>query len=321
MSAHSQLSILMPAYNASKYIREAIESILRQTYSDFELLILDDCSTDDTLKIIKSFDDRRIKISVNSENLGYLRSCNKLFDQATGDFITFQDADDYSQSDRLSLQLKAFDDDRTLGLVGTWANIVDVQGNFIRLDNREVSYENILKALSQASQFNGATIMIKKEVLKEIGGYKEFFSEFGNEDYDWSYRIAEKFKSVNVSLPLYNYRQSGTGISKRISIERMISSHVVQYLADQRHTSGKDDLMTGELGGLTKQVENLSQPYLHDPSLLYREYASAYMYSKLFNYALAASWAAVKSRPLQWINWRTFQYCVRKSFLAFMSKK
>jgi glycosyltransferase involved in cell wall biosynthesis len=318
MSANPRLSVLMPAYNASAYVGEAIGSILTQTFRDFELLILDDCSTDNTLNVAKSFDDKRIRILSNSTNLGYLKSCNKLFNQANGDFITFQDADDYSVSNRFTLQLEAFASDQTLGMAGTWANIVDVHGNFIRSDNRAESYEEIKNALLVASQFNGATIMIKREVLKEIGGYKDFFCQYGNEDYDWSFRIAERFKSINVGVPLYNYRQSASGISKQISIERAISDDVVKYLASQRAKHGADDLMTGQTDALAQIVAALSKPYQLDPSLLSREYASAYMYSRLFKSALAAAWSAVRLEPTLWVNWRTLQYCLRKSLLSFL---
>src|SRR6478609_1406052 len=115
------VTVIMPAYNVEKFIGEAIESILNQTHTNFELLISDDGSSDDTLQVIGNFNDPRIKLYTQENNLGYSGNMNFLFQRATGDYILDQDSDDISNSNRLEELLKVIISDTTLGYVGSHA--------------------------------------------------------------------------------------------------------------------------------------------------------------------------------------------------------
>src|SRR5688572_6705716 len=121
------ISVLMPAYNAGRFVHQAIDTVLNQTYRNIELLVIDDCSKDNTLEIIRSFHDPRLKLYYNEKNLGYLKTCNKLFDLAKGEFIAFQDADDYSDKTRLEIQMKEFEKDSRLSVCGS--NLTAVKEN------------------------------------------------------------------------------------------------------------------------------------------------------------------------------------------------
>lgn len=306
----------MPAYNAGKYINEAINSILQQTYGNWELLICDDCSSDNTSQILNQFNDPRIRKFRNENNLGYLRTCNFLFAQCAGSFITFQDADDYCSPDRLQKLINAFNLFPDAAMIGSYAKIVDESGAFIRNDERELSYKSILENLPVKSQFNGATVMFKKMILKTIGGYREYFNEFAYQDYDWTYRIAEKYVSINIPEYLYSYRQQPNSNSKKISPKRAISHQLVLWLARDRAKNKNDYLDRGEVTPVNQFVEDTLLPYHNDPSLIYREYASSFMYSRLYRQAISASILAIKSRPLKFVNIRTLLYCLRKSLLS-----
>src|ERR1700752_3454291 len=120
----SLVSVIMPAYNCEKYVKKAIDSILNQTYSNFELLIADDCSKDSTKNIIDSYTDNRIKRFHNETNMGYLQASNKLFKECEGDFITFQDADDYSAPNRLELLISFLEKNSSYSCVGS--NVIKV---------------------------------------------------------------------------------------------------------------------------------------------------------------------------------------------------
>ncbi len=306
----------MPAYNAGKYIKEAIDSILKQTYRNWELLICNDHSTDNTSQIINQYNDPRIRKFKNEKNLGYLRTCNFLFAQCTGSFITFQDADDYSSHDRLKRLIDAFNHSPDAAMIGSYAKIVDESGSFIRNDERELNYNSILQNLPIKSQFNGATVMFKSKVLNKIGGYREYFNEFAYQDYDWTYRIAEKFVSINIPEYLYSYRQQPNSNSKKISSKRAISHQLVLWLAQDRAKNQNDSLERGEINIVNQFIEHSLLPFRNDPSLIYREYASSFMYSKLYKQAIGASVLAIKSRPLKLINYRTLFYCLRKTLLS-----
>jgi len=118
----------MPVYNGEKYIEQAVKSILRQTFSDWELLIVNDASTDGTEKILAKFTDPRIKIIKNERNLGSVVSRNLAFEKSLGEYIAILDADDIAMPDRLREQLKFLDAHRDFGLVGSWAKIIDTNG-------------------------------------------------------------------------------------------------------------------------------------------------------------------------------------------------
>ena len=129
MSKEAVISVIIPAYNAELFIAKAIQCVLNQTYPHFEILIADDASTDNTRNIIDSFNDSRIKRFHNSENMGYLKTCNKLFSKASGDYITFQDADDVSVENRLEIQINEFLKDTELGLCTSNCKLVKKNGN------------------------------------------------------------------------------------------------------------------------------------------------------------------------------------------------
>ena len=122
------ISVIMACYNSEKYVDKAVQSIINQTYTNWELLICDDQSKDNTLKIIEKINDPRIKIFKNEKNLGYLKTCNRLFSSASGDYITFQDSDDFSHKERLSLQLNHLLNNANLGAIGTQFNFTNLEG-------------------------------------------------------------------------------------------------------------------------------------------------------------------------------------------------
>ena len=311
-----KLSIIMPAYNAEKYIQQAIESILNQDFKDFELLIADDQSKDNTKNIISEYEEKdpRIKTFHNSENLGYLKTCNKLFALTTGDFITFQDADDWSERDRFSVQLNAFSNDPDLGLCGTCGNIVNENGEYIRDSIREQNSNNIKENLKHENQFIGASIMITRKVYEDFGGYIEFFDHIGWEDYDWAFRISEKYKCVNLSNNTYSYRQHPQSISKTISLRKHICKDIVIFLGQQRERyNGKDGVTCSDhYKELNEFIKNKELPYLKNPSLFYREKAAKYMNTKLYSQAIHSSIQSIKSSPTSLVNYRTLLYCIRK---------
>ena len=115
-----KVTVLMPVYNAEKYLIEAIRSILTQSFMDYELLIINDGSTDDSLKIIKSFSDKRIRLVQNERNIGQANSLNKGIKLARGEYIVRMDADDISLSERIKKQVKFMDANPEIGISGTW---------------------------------------------------------------------------------------------------------------------------------------------------------------------------------------------------------
>lgn len=130
-----KVSVVMAVWNGEKYLRQAIDSILAQTFTDFEFIIVDDCSTDATTQIIQGYDDERIQFATNEENIGLTRSLNKGLALARGEYIARMDGDDVSQPERLAKQVAFMEANHEVGACGTWAQDIDQGGKVIR--NRE----------------------------------------------------------------------------------------------------------------------------------------------------------------------------------------
>jgi len=230
-----KISILMPAYNAALYIEESIKAILAQSYQHFELLICDDCSTDNTLDILNSFNDKRINVLRNTENKGYLLTCNALAKLAEGEYITFQDADDLASVDRLSVLVTTLKSNQ-LDLVGSNVNYISEHGEVIgRSFYPELVDVEYLQ--HQTMPFCGSSILCKKVVYQEIGLYDLAYNRIGAEDYDWVYRASIKFTLGNVEKPLYSYRMHAGSVSNVTSLKlstQLFSEHIAKKLFNSR---------------------------------------------------------------------------------------
>jgi len=243
ISGQPLFSLVMPAYNCEKYIRQAIESILQQTYPNWELLIADDGSSDSTKRIIDSCDDPRIKKHHNPQNQGYLKTCNKLFQMCQGDLLAFQDADDYSDPGRLQHYLDYFRQNPESGFCGTDYYLVNAEGKI--LNHTSFPGEHSLFVNSFPDQFPliGAALCVKKEVYQTVGGYNEYFDRIGSEDFYWFGLMLEKFRFGNIPVPLYYYRFNPESLSKTNKDIRAKFSHdIVRFLIRQRRKYGTDSL-------------------------------------------------------------------------------
>jgi glycosyltransferase involved in cell wall biosynthesis len=323
MNDHGLVSILMPAYNAQAYIQEAIQSIVDQTYTHWELLICDDASRDKTYEIIKEIAKRdpRIKILKNDTNLKQLKTRNKLLEIAKGNYITFQDADDYSDKSRLEKIISAFKANPNLGMVSSQVVYVDPNGAHLRTSKKPEDYKSILQQIYNHNVVGGAIMVIKKEALESVGGrFRPYFDGISYQDYDLSFLIAQRYECCNLPEALYYYRQHGQSSSKRISIDRLLAKEVVIHLAKQRQATGSDDLMDGHPEKVDAYFDKLRAPYIEDSSLIYREFAANFMYNKLYRKAINAAWSAIRQNPLKIVNWRVLQYCIRKSTFSLFVK-
>lgn len=215
------ISILMPAFNAELYLEDSINSILNQSYPDFELLVCDDCSTDNTWEIMQKIQDSRLKIFQNKENQGYLKTSNFLVSHAIGEYISFQDADDLCTPDRL-FKLHSYLVENKLDLVGSYCGIFLKKHKLLSVVKYSTEHKDIVKDLLEKNHppFCGSSVMVKSEVVKKCGLYSISFDRIGAEDFDWIYRVAlEGFKLGNVPEPLYLYRQHIQSVT-RLNFEK-----------------------------------------------------------------------------------------------------
>ena len=195
-----KITVYIASYNYEKYIEEAINSVLDQTFQDFELLIFDDGSTDDTRKILKKYEKhKKIKI-IYQENCGLPKTANKAIKTSNGEYIIRLDADDYFDENILLVLSSILENKKEIGLVYPDYYEINSSGNVIKIVKRKkIGKESRLLDLPA----HGACTLIRKKCLEEIGGYNE---EVKYQDgYDLWINFIQKFKPYNVNLQLQGH--------------------------------------------------------------------------------------------------------------------
>jgi glycosyltransferase involved in cell wall biosynthesis len=291
-----------------------------QTYQPIEVLVADDASTDATRSILDGATSGCVRRFHNDRRLGYLRTTNRLFAVARGEFVAFQDADDLSDPMRLELQVRALRADPRLGLCGTWARLVDAAGRMLGVDKRPSEPDEIRAVMYTRNPFCGATIVVRRAVLEEIGGYREEFEGFSHQDYDWACRLLEAYPGRNIPSPLYSYRQHRMSNSKQVNVGRAIGDELVRALAEQRRAAGTDVIAAGDARGFAALVKEISRPYREDPALLDRVFASRFLWAGFSGWAVRRAVVAVGKRPFDFRNHRTLEYCLRQAILRALRR-
>ncbi len=165
----------MPVYNGEKYVKEAIQSILDQTFKDFELLIINDGSTDASQDIIESFNDKRIRLINNEQNIKLISTLNKGLDAARGEWIARQDCDDISLPDRLKKQMDFLFTNTEVHLLGARVSMIDDEGNTIQQATRPVSHFQNKWSLLFATTIMHSSVIFRKKTIQELGGYSSLY--------------------------------------------------------------------------------------------------------------------------------------------------
>ncbi len=219
------ISVIMPVYNGEKYLKEAIESILNQTFRDFEFIIINDGSTDKTLEIIQSFADPRIRL-INQENKGIICSLNKGIAESRGKYIARMDADDISLPERFEKQYKFLENNQEYGIIGATFLIIN-EGNQITGANAVLlKDEDLKKEIIIETTFGHGTVMMKKSILNVIEYYNP--KALHAEDFDLWTRFAEKSKMANLPEALYLWRDNPQGISRTKELIQSKSAQKIQ---------------------------------------------------------------------------------------------
>jgi len=201
------ISVIIPCYNGRAFIGEAIESVLAQTHTDWELIVIDDASTDDSKDIVKKFcADKRIRLLENKKNLGIAKTKNKGIKISKGEILAFLDQDDIWQSDKLSLQLARLEQDAAAGVVCCAMTFTDPSGNettvfkgFDDKDQRELIKELYITPVNSSS-----VMMIRRTSLGRTGVFNE--SLRGWDDYELLMRLGAEFRICYERRPLVKKR-------------------------------------------------------------------------------------------------------------------
>lgn len=207
----TKVSVILPVYNAAPFLKEAIDSIVNQIYTDWELIIINDGSTDSSEEIILDYTDTRFRYYKNDANIGLIATLNKAIALSSGEYIARMDADDISLPDRFTKQVQFLDRNREYAICGTFARIIDIKGNvtgkIVHVTDNDYLKINLLFSVP----FIHPDIMIRKNMLDEDRIFdKEYLHA---EDYDLWARIARKHKIANIPQFLFKYRWHGSNVS------------------------------------------------------------------------------------------------------------
>jgi len=229
-----KISVVMSVYNGEKYIEEAIQSILRQTYQDFEFIIVNDCSTDKTVEIINSFNDSRIRIINNLENIGLTKSLNKGIKYTKGEYIARMDADDISLPHRFETQIGFLEKNKDYALIGSSFYQVNEEGKTVFWTRVLTEDSEIRRGLKNQNWFGHGSVLIRKSAFIECKGYNEEFE--CAQDYDLWLRISEKFKIANTEEPLYCWRFAVDNITITKKKKQIYYKELAITMAEIRNT-------------------------------------------------------------------------------------
>lgn len=170
-----KVSVLMTIYNAKPYLKEAIDSIVAQTFNNWELIAIENGSSDESPKILASYKDDRIRILVLPENIGRTPALRLAFDQARGDYIAVLDADDTSHPERLKKQVDYLDQHIEFGLVGSWAEQINDRSEVIGSFKPPVDESELYEVLGWTNPIVHSSIMYRRMYAKQLGGYSEAY--------------------------------------------------------------------------------------------------------------------------------------------------
>ena len=215
----------MPVYNGEKYLCEAIDSILNQTFTDFEFLIIDDGSTDNSLEIIKSYQDPRIRLVQNFINKGLPYSLNSGILLSKSEYIARMDCDDISLQNRLEKQVKFLDNNPEIGILGSYFILMTKENkkSYIKtvpISDLEIRYKCLFE-----SPFGHPTVIFRREVFeKNFLNYDTQLNAI--EDYGLWTKILDYTKGANIAIPLVYYRIHNQNISHKYKDEQ-IKNHIL----------------------------------------------------------------------------------------------
>lgn len=206
-----KVSVIMPAYNAEAYIKEAMDSILCQTFGDFELIVLNDCSGDSTEQIILSYDDPRVVYLKNEKNLGVAGTLNRGLEHAKGEYIARMDSDDIAMPQRLERQVKHLDDHPDLLACGSNAVLFGQVASESNTD-MPLDYKSVCIRLALTNAFVHPTMLLRREALAHVR-YDSGFE--GREDYRMWMVLSRQGQMENLPEPLLRYRIHGGQVTQQ----------------------------------------------------------------------------------------------------------
>lgn len=260
------ISVVMPVYNGERYIKESIDSILNQTYTNFELIIVDDFSSDSTPQIIHEYErmDKRIKVITNEENLKLPRSLNIGFDNSNGDYFTWTSDDNRYSDNAFEIMIAELENNHNIDFVFAREEYIDANGNYIGIQEDPKDLDELYCRSIMSGCF-----LYKREIHEQLNGYDE--TKFLIEDYDFFRRAYQQFEFKFIPVTLYSYRRHSRSLSETKMIEvrkrkiALLEESLNEVLVDEIRNKIYRELSDSyyEISDLYKEqlIKNKSQEY------------------------------------------------------------
>jgi glycosyltransferase involved in cell wall biosynthesis len=238
------ISVIMSVYNAERHLSDAIRSILDQTFTDFEFLIVDDGSRDNSGAIMDTFaaNDPRIRV-IRQENRGLIASLNRMLDEALAPLIARMDADDISLPTRFERQIAFLSQHADHGVVGTNTHELDEDGTVFECsDLHPLDHSSIATAMEYRSPICHPSVLMRREVIMAAGGYRSPYVHC--EDYDLWLRLLDRTRLANLPDRLLLYRRSPGQVSAQHEIDQKIGA-ALAWAAHLERVAGRTDPTVG----------------------------------------------------------------------------
>ena len=263
-----KVSIIMCAYNVSQFIDRAISSILAQTYQDWELIICDDRSSDNTVGQIKKYlSDPRIKLHRQPKNIGYVKNKNFAFSLITGELITQLDADDTCAPERIARQVSVFERFPDIKICGSNYQQINLKDE--PLEAKHYTEDFLINEILDAYPFWFPGLMFRSSLIHEFGLFSEYFSGIYGDDHHWTLRVNRKYPIYFIKDILYNYRINPDSLTNVYNNPRkLIVSEIIKKLADQQKQNHSDWLEQGQF----HKMQAYEKELLSDNNLMAEKY-------------------------------------------------
>ncbi len=288
MPNQKDISVVMSCYNNEDTIQDAVNSILEQRFPSFELLVVNDGSSDGTKEKLDSINDLRLIIIDNPENIGLTRSLNIAISLSNGRYIARQDADDVSMSGRLQKQFNHMEEHPDVAVLGTGRATLDERGKMLSslLLSEEPTFTDLLKS----NCFVHGSVMMRKKILNDVGSYNEDFRF--TQDYELWLRIAEKHRVMNLQEPLYGVRRH----NNRVTLTSLPKAVLYRLLAKNMY-QGK--VSPEIMSGIQEQGIEVYYDYLckGDRVKFHKKAASKYKNNSLYGEAKKHLVELMKIKP------------------------
>lgn len=238
------LSVVLPVYNGERFLEEAVASVLGQTFADFELIIIDDGSTDSSGAIAARYAaaDPRVRL-VQQPNRGLVATLNRGLDLARAPLVARMDADDICLPRRFEVQVPRFESRPKLAVVGGFTEIIDAEGNFLRVGDYPLGGAELKMFLERGCPLAHPTVILRKAAVMSMGGYRAIFVHC--EDYDLWLRLHDAgYLIENIAEPVLRYRRHGGSVSVQYRAEQS-SAGLVARLVHRMRATGLPDPLDG----------------------------------------------------------------------------